>query len=282
MATQDMKGKTVVITGASSGVGAAAAVGLHRRGATVIPVGRSEQKIAAVAQRLGVEPLTADFAHFDDVRGLAERLLDGCERIDVLANNAGGTFPHRAETDDGHELTFQVNHLAPFLLTCLLRERLAATEGARVLMTSSAGNNFGHVNLEDLDSRQGRYLGTRVYGTTKLENILMAREIARRWSDDGITAAAFHPGNVASDFGRDSGPLGLIYRSPLTKFVLISPERGAQPLVSLATRHDLEEINGVYFQRFEPDARTAKQANDTELARELWARSAQIVGLDQT
>ena len=279
MATQDMKGKTVIITGASAGVGAAAAIRLHQRGATVIPVGRSVEKTAAVAQQLGVEPLTADFSRLDDVRRLAEQLLDRCDQIDVLANNAGGVFPQRIETVDGHELTFQVNHLAPFLLTGLLHERLAGTDGARVLMTSSAGNNIGHVNLDNLDSRRGVYIGTLVYGTTKLENILMAREIARRWKQDGITAAAFHPGNVASEFGRDSGPLGLIYRSPLTKLILISPERGAQPLVSLATRHDTEEINGVYFGRFEPDARTAGQADDSELALKLWTRSAQLTGL---
>ncbi len=262
-------------------MGAAAALALHSRGATVVPVGRSEQKTALVATQLGVEPLTADFARLGDVRRLADQLLERCDRIDVLANNAGGTFSQRVETVDGHELTFQVNHLAPFLLTSLLHKRLASTEGARVLMTSSVGNNVGHVKLDDLDSRHGRYIGLRVYGTTKLENILMTREIARRWSDERITAAAFHPGAVASDFGRDSGPLGLIYRSPLTKLVLISPERGAQPLVSLATRHDVEEINGVYFQRFEPDARTAKQADDTELARSLWTRSADMVGLQQ-
>jgi NAD(P)-dependent dehydrogenase (short-subunit alcohol dehydrogenase family) len=279
MATQDMQGKTVVITGASAGLGAAAARQLAERGATVVPVGRSPQKTAAVARELGVEPLVADFARLDDVRRLADALLERCERIDVLANNAGGIFPRRVETVDGHELTFQVNHLAPFLLTVLLHPRLAATPGARVLMTSSIGNNLGHVKLDDLDRRRTPYLSLRVYGTAKLENILMAREIGRRWAGDGIAATAFHPGNVATEFGRDSFSSGLIYRSPLRRVFLITPEEGAAALVGLATQPDANAIDGVYFDRFEPNGRTSKQAGDADLARGLWERSAALVAV---
>ncbi len=280
-AIQDMQGKTVVITGASAGLGAVSARQLAAQGATVVPIGRSPEKTAAVARELGVEPLVADFAKLDDVRRLADQLLERCERIDVLANNAGGIFPKRVQTVDGHELTFQVNHLAPFLLTALLHERLAATPGARVLMTSSLGNNMGRVKLDDLDSSRGPFLSLRTYGTAKLENILMAREIARRWAGDGIVAAAFHPGNVATEFARDSAISGLIYRvAPLRRLLLISPEEGAAPLVALATQTDTSLIDGVYYDRFKPNGRHSKQADDPELARALWERSAALVGVD--
>jgi NAD(P)-dependent dehydrogenase (short-subunit alcohol dehydrogenase family) len=276
-ATQDMQGRTVVLTGASAGLGAVAAQRLAERGATVVPVGRSPEKTAAVARTIGVEPLVADFARLDDVRRLADALLERCEQIDVLANNAGGIFPRRVETVDGHELTFQVNHLAPFLLTTLLHERLAATPGSRVLMTSSVGNNLGHVKLDDLDRRRGPYVSLRAYGTAKLENILMAREIARRWTGDGIAATAFHPGNVATEFGRDSFSSGLIYRTPLRRVFLITPEEGAAALVGLATQPDAAALDGVYFDRFKPHGRMSKQADDAELARGLWERSAALV-----
>ncbi|MCW2955063.1 MAG: Short-chain dehydrogenase [Conexibacter sp.] len=279
MATQDMQGRTVVITGASAGLGAVAAQRLAERGATVVPVGRSPEKTAAVARTIGVEPLVADFARLDDVRRLADALLERCEQIDVLANNAGGIFPRRVETVDGHELTFQVNHLAPFLLTTLLHERLAATPGSRVLMTSSVGNNLGNVKLDDLDRRRGPYVSLRAYGTAKLENILMAREIARRWTGDGIAATAFHPGNVATEFGRDSFSSGLIYRTPLRRVFLITPEEGAAALVGLATQPDAAALDGVYFDRFKPHGRMSKQADDAELARGLWERSAALVGV---
>src|SRR3954447_11972948 len=134
-----MEGKTIVITGASAGVGAAAARQLADLGADVVVVGRSPDKTAAVARSIGTEPLVADFARLSDVRRLAEQLLERCPKIDVLANNAGGIFPRRTVTEDGHELTFQVNHLAPFLLTALLRDRLVETGGSRVITTSSVG-----------------------------------------------------------------------------------------------------------------------------------------------
>jgi NAD(P)-dependent dehydrogenase (short-subunit alcohol dehydrogenase family) len=273
----DLSGRTIVVTGASAGIGAAAARRLAAAGARVLPVGRDPRKTAAVAREIGAEPLVADFARLDDVRRLAERVLATTDRVDVLANNAGGVFKGRRETEDGHEMTFQVNHLAGFLLTNLLRERLLATPGSRVVTTSSAGNLGGRVDLDDLDSRRGRYSSFRAYSTSKLLNILFTRELARRW-DGGVHASAFHPGAVASEFGRDSVVAGLFYRTPLKRVLSITPEAGAAPLVALAARPDPEAVDGAYLHRFAP-GRAARQADDLELARGLWDRSAAMVGL---
>jgi NAD(P)-dependent dehydrogenase (short-subunit alcohol dehydrogenase family) len=275
-----MNGRTVIVTGASAGLGAAAARRLSELGAEVVVVGRSPEKTAAVAMSIGVEPLVADFAHLDQVRELADKLLARCPKIDVLANNAGGLFSKHTVTDDGHELTFQVNHLAPFLLTALLRERLAATPGARVINTSSVANRFGSVNLDGLDNTDGRYVAFRTYATTKLENILFTRELSRRTADQGIVASCFHPGPVASEFGRDSFATGLIYRTPLKKLFTISVDQGAAPLVHLASMDDPASVNGVYFHRMTLNGATNGQADDEQLAAGLWERSAALVGVD--
>ncbi len=267
----------MVITGASAGVGAAAARRMAGLGADVVLIGRSPEKTAAVAREVGVEPLTADFAKLADVRRLAGEILARCPRIDVLATNAGGIFPSRVKTEDGHELTFQVNHLAPFLLTNLLRERLEQTPGARVVTTASVGNNGGRVRLDDLDYERRRWSQLRVYMTSKLENVLFARELAKR--APALISVSFHPGNIASDFARDSLLYGVLYRTPLKRVFLIPPESGAEALVHLATRDDLAEHQGEYFNRFTPGGRTSPQAKDDDLARGLWDRSAELVGL---
>ena len=273
----DLGGRTVVVTGASAGIGAAAARRLAAAGARVLPVGRDPQKTAAVAREIGAEPLVADFTRLDDVRRLADRILASTDRLDVLANNAGGVFRGRRDTPDGHETTFQVNHLAGFLLTNLLRERLLATPGSRVVTTSSAGNLGGRVDLDDLDLRRRRHTSFGAYSTSKLLNVLFTRELARRW-EGGVHAAAFHPGVVASEFGRDSLVAGLVYRTPLKRLLAITPEAGAAPLGALATRPDPEAVDGMYLDRSAP-GRTARQADDPELARGLWERSAAMVGL---
>jgi NAD(P)-dependent dehydrogenase (short-subunit alcohol dehydrogenase family) len=199
----DLAGRTVVVTGASSGIGAAAARRLAHRGATVIPVGRSKEATASIAAVVGAEPLTADFARLSEVRALAGRILDRCPAIDVLAHNAGLLAGERRLTEDGHELTWQVNHLAPFLLQHLLHDRLVAS-GARVVVTSSLGHWAGRIRLDDLDREKRRYSGFAAYADSKLANVLFAREIARRTPETGITAVAFHPGTVASALGRDT------------------------------------------------------------------------------
>ena len=210
---------------------------------------------------------------------LAAKLLDRCPKIDVLANNAGGLVSKHTVTGDGHELSFQANHLAPFLLTALLRERLAAS-GARVINTSSVANRFGSVNLDGLDNTDGSYVAFRTYATTKLENILFTRELSKRAAGQGITASCFHPGPVASAFGRDSFVTGLIYRTPLKRIFTITPEQGAEPLVHLATLADPDSVNGAYYHRMTPNGSTNRQADDAALMAGLWDRSAAMVGVD--
>ncbi|WLP89296.1 SDR family NAD(P)-dependent oxidoreductase [Gordonia sp. NB41Y] len=271
--------RTVVITGASNGIGAVAARELAGEGTDLIVVGRSVDKTEAIAAETGATAFTADYARLDDVRALAERLSERVQTIDVLMNNAGGTFDPRHRTVDGHEPNFQINHLGGFLLTNLLRPRLAAASGALVLNTSSIGNLAGSVGLDDLDFTRRRKLELRCYGTGKLANILFTRGIAERWADDGIVSAAVHPGPAATGFGRDSFVVGLLYRSPLKRFGTITPEQGAAPLIALADRGADPEINGVYFSRFTANGRENPQARKPELVDGLWTASEELVGI---
>ncbi|WP_018178385.1 SDR family NAD(P)-dependent oxidoreductase [Jongsikchunia kroppenstedtii] len=271
--------KTIVITGASDGIGAVAARELAGPDVDLVIVGRSAEKLAAVAADTGATAFTADFAKLDDVRALAAKIRERVSTIDVLLNNAGGTFDPGHTTADGHEPNFQINHLAPFLLTNLLHDRLTAADGALVVNTSSIGNNFGRVDLTDLDFQRRRKLELRAYGTSKLMNILFTRGIAQRWSGDGIVSAAVHPGPVASSFGRDSFIVGLAYRTPLRRVAAITPAQGAAPLVTLAQRGPDPEINGTYFSRHRANGRENPQAHDQKLIDGLWTASAGLVGL---
>jgi NAD(P)-dependent dehydrogenase (short-subunit alcohol dehydrogenase family) len=275
-----MRGRTVVVTGASAGIGAAAARQFADLGATVAVVGRSAQKTAAVADALGAEAHLVDYSRLDDVRRLADELLVRYPRIDVLANNAGGVFSGRNTSADGHEMTFQVNHLAPFLLTNLLLDRLTtAPDGARVINTASAAYRRGRLDLDDLDRTRVRYTGSGAYGASKLANILFTRELARRTQDTGVTTSAFHPGRIATDIGREGGLYHLLFGSRLAKALNSTPAQGAEPLVRLATTVDAHTVNGQYFHRFTPEDPKNKQATDPNLAQELWERSAQLTGV---
>ncbi|UFN45442.1 SDR family NAD(P)-dependent oxidoreductase [Nocardioides okcheonensis] len=279
MTDQTMAGRTVLVTGASDGIGAETARVLAQRGATVLVTGRSRDKLRPVAEAVGTEPLVADFARLDDVRRLAGQVADRAGTLDVLMNNAGGTFSPSRTTHDGHEPNFQVNHLAPFLLTNLLRPTLAAAGRSLVVNTSSIGNLMGKVVLDDLDYEHRKAREFPAYGTGKLMNILFTRGIADRWADDGITSAAVHPGPVGSSFGRDSRIVGLLYRTPLARFATISVPDGAAPLVALAERGPDPEVNGRYFSRFHVDGRENRQASDQALIDGLWERSAALVGI---
>jgi NAD(P)-dependent dehydrogenase (short-subunit alcohol dehydrogenase family) len=273
-----MAGRTIVITGASDGLGAAAAKRLSRSGENVVVVGRSPDKTKAVATEIGADYLLADFTDLAQVRALAEQLLARYPRIDVLANNAGGIMAEREVTIDGHEKTFQVNHLAPFLLTTLLLDRLAEAK-ASVLNTSSLGNKlFGHVNIDDLEAERG-YRPQKAYGDAKLENILFTRELHRRYHSAGISTAAFHPGSVASNFGSeaDSRMIRLVYRTPLKHLSLIGPEKGSDLLVWLACATPGEDWTSGEYYSGHSIAKANKQAYDRELARELWDRSAAMI-----
>ena len=270
-----MTQKTVVITGASAGIGAAAARRLFQLGAEVHVVGRDPERTRQVADEVGTEPIIADFARLSDVRATAERVLARCPRLDVLVNNAGISLTRREITEDGHEAMFQVNHLAPFLLTSLLADRLTASAPSRVITTSSAANLFGFVRLDDLDT-QYFFVGLGVYGTTKLENILFTRELGRRLEGTGVLATCFHPGFVATELGRETpvGPLGGSPMRPLMR----SPEEGADTLVWLATAPADQLRQGGYYADRRPDL-VNPQAFSRLLARQLWERSERLVGL---
>lgn len=270
----DIAGKTVVITGASAGIGAAAARQIHALGARVVVVGRNPDKTASVAATVGGESAVADFAKLSEVRRLADELLDRFPAIDVFANNAGGTFPKPSITEDGHTLTFQTNHLAPYLLTRLLQDRLVESE-ATIIQTSSAAHGIGHIDFEDLDAFPGVAGGFRAYGTSKLENILFTRELQRRWGPLGIRAASFHPGVVASEFGRDSFFTRLAYGPPFNRF-MTTVEGGASTLTWLATTHGW--LPGEYYAASK-QASTTKAAQSDADAQKLWDMSAAMVDL---
>ena len=279
MSDQTMAGRTVLVTGASDGIGAETALVLAAKGATVHVTGRSADKLRPVAEAVGTEPLIADFSRLDDVRRLADQVAERVETLDLLMNNAGGTFAPSRRTHDGHEPNFQVNHLAPFLLTNLLHPKLAAAGTSLVVNTSSIGNLMGKIVLDDLDYDHRRAIEFPAYGTGKLMNIVFTRGITQRWSDDGVVSVAVHPGPVGSSFGRDSWFVGLLYRSPLKQLATISVPDGAAPLIALAERGPDPEINGRYFSRFNANGRENKQAGDQSIIDGLWERSAALVGL---
>jgi len=277
------KGKTmqdqiVVITGASDGVGAATARALHTLGARLVIVGRSPEKTKVIADELQSDYFVADFARFADVRELATKLLKRYPKIDVLMNNAGLIWNNRTTTVDGHEMTFQVNHLSPFLLTTLLKKRLIDSQ-ARIINTSSKGNNFkrAHVILDDLEHERS-YDALSAYTTSKLENIMFTKELVRRWGSYGVHAVSFHPGDVASSFGKQ-GTLAvrLFMKSPLKKFLLISPEEAADTPVWLASsRPDVDWKSGDYYVKRQSSVYNS-QADDEELSAALWRVSEKLV-----
>ena len=269
--------QTVVVTGASDGIGAAAARQLVQRGYRVVVVGRSPEKTAAVASDTGSPFHVADFADLAQVRALAGELLAAYPRINVLANNAGGIFGQET-TGDGFDRTFQVNHLAPFLLTQLLLDRLVGS-GARVIQTSSIGHRiFGRIDLDDLDNAR-RWDANKAYGDAKLANVLFTKELHRRYNDRGIAAAAFHPGGIATNFAHDtSSAMRLVYRTPLRR-LLGSADKGGRRLVWLVEgAPGTTWRSGEYYERDRP-GRVNPQVHDAELARGLWERSEAMLGL---
>lgn len=264
--------KTIVITGGSSGIGAAAARALRQQGHTVAITGRSPETLR-LANEIGADAFLGDFAKLADVRALAAQLLAKYPRIDVLANNVGGLIDARHMTEDGHEKTLQVNHLGGFLLTMLLRERLEAS-GATVINTSSGAHQMGRIEFTDMENAR-KYSAWRAYGTAKLMNILHAAELNRRFR--GVRGVSFHPGVVATGFAREgSAAVRLFYESILHHLFMISPEKGADTLVWLATTPDF--VPGEFYIKRKV-ARTSAAASDGALARELWDWSERILPL---
>jgi retinol dehydrogenase-12 len=268
----------VLITGATRGIGQAAAIEIARQGAEVALVGRDAERVKDVAQQAraagGGAPVhehVADLMLMADVRALAEDVRGRYEHIDVLANNAGALFASRQLTSEGLERTFALNHLAPFLLTNLLRDRVT---GGRVVTTASDAHTSGRLDLDDLQSEKG-YAAMRVYGTSKLCNILFTRELARRAPE--LHANCFHPGVVRTGFGKNENGIWKALTTLGGPFFR-SPQRGARSLVWLALSEQAASLTGEYVQDEKVTAPSA-QAQDDTLSRGLWERSAELAGL---
>ena len=266
----------VVLTGATRGIGRAAAIELVRRGADVVLVGRDPERVSLVAEAAAsvgggrVHCHVADLALMSNVRVLAEEIRRRYKHVDVLANNAGALFASRKETPEGFEQTFALNHLAPFLLTNLLRDRLV---GGRVVTTASGAHKSARLDLEDLQSE--RSYSPRVYGVSKLCNILFTRELARRAPE--LRANCFHPGVVRTGFAKNESGIWKALATLGAPFFR-SPERGARSLVWLALSEDAAALTGVYIMDEKVIAPSA-QARDDNLAWSLWERSAELVSL---
>lgn len=269
--------RTIVITGASDGIGAAAAGQLKARGHHVVLVGRSPEKTAAVARELDTPSHVADFADLDQVRDLAAELLANHPRIDVLANNAGGVFGQES-TKDGFDKTFQVNHLAPFLLTHSLMDRLVQSD-ATVIQTSSAAHRlFGHLDLDDLDNSRN-WSANKAYGDGKLANVLFTRELHRRFHDQGINSVAFHPGVIRTNFANDTPSLmRFVYRTPLAR-LLTGVDTGGGRLTWLADGTPGETWDPGRYYENNSLGPINPQVKDTALAQGLWERSEALLDL---
>jgi len=268
----------VLLTGATRGIGRAAAIELAREGVEVALVGRDAERVQEVAREAAaagggapVHEHVADLTLMAEVRALADEVTSRYEHIDVLANNAGALFSSRRETSEGLEQTFALNHLAPFLLTNLLRPRLA---GGRVVTTASDAHKSGRLDLDDLQS-EGSYAAMRVYGTTKLCNILFTRELAKRVPE--LHANCFHPGVVRTGFGKNDDGIWKVLTTLGAPFFR-SPQRGAKSLVWLAISDEAAALTGEYVVDEKVQAPSA-QAQDETLAAGLWERSAELVGL---
>ncbi len=275
-----MSGRVVVVTGASGGVGAAAARELARQGDEVVVVGRNPRRTQQVANEIKAQHFICDYSDLDDVRRLAEDLRNNLDHIDVLANNAGGVMPSRELSLDGHEMTLQVNHLAPFLLTNLLVDMLERSR-ASVITTSSVAHRTARLTMRDPELARG-WSPWRAYANSKLMNILFTRELHKRYSLKGISSACFHPGIVASSFALDlPGPVGVFYRSRVGRSMMVSPEHAAKTLVFLARgRPPRDWISGLYYNDSEP-VRPSRKARNPRLATQLWRMSAAMVGLPE-
>jgi NAD(P)-dependent dehydrogenase (short-subunit alcohol dehydrogenase family) len=273
-----MTRRTVLITGASDGIGAAAARRISRAGHNVVLVGRSESKTAAMASELDADYFVADYADLSQVRALADKIRSEYSRIDVLGNNAGGVFNKLHRTADGHEVTFQVNYLAPFLLTTLLLGVLLDSRATVVNTSSSSQKLLRKVIIDDFETTDRRRPST-AYALAKLANILFTKELHRRHGADGLSAVVVHPGFVNTNIGHSSGSrfLTAMQRTPVSRMIKTA-DHGADQLVWLATSEPgVDWVPGEYYAKGKV-ARPNRAANDPVLARELWERTLAKLG----
>lgn len=280
----DVSGKTIVVTGATSGIGLHVSMDLAKRGAHVVMVGRDPARTeAAVAQvatqsrSTSVGHLLCDFSSQAAIRQFAEVFRQRYDRLEVLVNNAGGVNKTRLLTVDGIEMTFAVNHLGYFLLTNLLLDLIVRSTPARIVSVASIGHRRGTLDFDDLQYERG-YSIMQAYGRSKLANVLFANELARRLAGTGVTSNSIHPGSVDTSIW-SGAPL---WAKPIIQLVFrpffISAEKGASYVAGLATRPDLAGLTGKYFEKAKM-VEPAPLASDQHLAQRLWVVSASLVGL---
>jgi retinol dehydrogenase 14 len=278
-----MTGRTVLITGATGGIGKATALGLAARGAHLAITGRDLGRTEAAAHEIRaagggqVDVFVADLSSQSEVRRLAAEVLQHLPRLDVLVNNVGGHWNSRHVTVDGLERTFAINHLAPFLLTNLLLDRLHASAPARVVTVASDAHRMGRIDFDDLQGARS-YSGSRAYDQSKLANVLFTYELARRLRGTTVTANAVHPGVVNTSFGAEDP--GSIQRLlvPFIRPFMKSPARGAATSIHVASAPELEQVTGRYFTNSAPK-RSSERSYDQAVAAQLWRVSAEPVGL---
>ena len=283
MTSVDMKGKIVVITGATSGIGRQTAIGLAGMGAKVVMLVRNEEKGAELVKEIKErtangesECIKCDLASLDSVRRAAQEFKSRHQRLDVLINNAGLVLGKRQVTVDGFEQTFQVNHLSHFLLTNLLLDVLKKSAPSRIVIVGSEAHERAHLDLDDLMLEKG-YSAFKAYGRSKLANLLFCFELARRLEGTGVTANCLHPGVVRTSFGRGLGGMSGLY--PLAYPFMISARRGALTSIYLASAPEVANISGKYFSR-KRVKRSSKESLDKEMALRLWEKSAKLTGLE--
>jgi NAD(P)-dependent dehydrogenase (short-subunit alcohol dehydrogenase family) len=281
-----MKNKICLITGATSGIGQAAALALAKMGATVAVVGRSEERAQATVAKIkketgnqNAEYLLADLSVQSQVRKLAKNFKSRYKRLDVLVNDAGAIFLRRELSADGIEMTFAVNHLAYFLLTNLLLDTLKASAPARVVNVASNSHLGQHLDFDNLQLKRG-YNPMRAYGCSKLCNLYFTYELARRLGGTGVTVNAMHPGFVATNMGTNNGRLVRLFL-PLIHLNSLTPEQGARTVVYLASSPDVETVTGKYFVR-EREVASDPVSYDQAAARRLWEVSEEMTGLSST
>ena len=280
-----MAGRTVLITGGTGGIGKATAIGLAALGARVAitgrDLGRAEVTAADIRLATGnpdVDTFAADLSSQAEVRRLAAEVLDAYPRLDVLVNNVGGSWATRHVTADGLERTFAVNHLAAFLLTNLLLDRLKASAPARVVTVSSNAHARGRIDFEDLQGER-TYSEQQAYPQSKLASVLFTYELARLLAGTGVTATVLHPGLVRTAFGAEDP--GLIFRVlvPFLRPLMKTPQQGAATSIHLASSPALDGVTGTYFANCRPQA-SSKASHDQSAAGRLWRVSARLVGVD--
>ena len=285
-----IEGKTCLITGSTSGIGKEIAIGLAKMKANVILVGRNKAKCQASVEEIWrnvsistnknrVSYLLADLSSQASIHQLANKFLDSYESLDILVNNAGVFLSKRFTTVDGIEYTIAVNHLATFLLTNLLFERIKASRPSRIITTSSVAHIGAYINFDNLQFERGRYNGVKAYRQSKLANILFTKELARRSRGSGVTTNCFHPGGVRTNLVQRSPWYYRLIWAIINPF-LASPTKGADTAIYLASSSEVADISGKYFVNRKP-VRTSELADDHDTAARLWKISEELTGISK-